>query len=352
MHWMESHPWITGGAIVGGGLLLFLYWNSGSSTTQVVSTGPNPALQAAQLNAQTQLQLQGLQAQVALHGQDTALTAQNNQLAAALQAATLSAQGHTGDVAAAREVALQQLQTQLAGFGINAQSQANLAQINSGTQLGLMGMMTDAMRAQIDGNVTTARINAAVANNQISSQSAVLLAGIQAQLEASKSANDAAIAQANISMLGIVNIAGIQTAGATAQNASNNFTLQRTTESNNATQEFIAQQNKQISDNNNETARQLAKYNADVQAQIADNQFRLGVVQSDNQVNITGLIVGGQIVVSQQQNATMQHISDNQTNVSLAQIYGNTATAQAYAQAFADASRNQMWQGIVQSLIP
>src|SRR5690349_10564313 len=105
MDWIKSHPWLATLVIGGGAVLLYFYWKSGSSTTAVQTAGPDPQLAAMQQQAQTQLALGQLAANAKANDNATALQGQNQQLAAALAAAQLSAGVQNNQTSTAGDIA-------------------------------------------------------------------------------------------------------------------------------------------------------------------------------------------------------------------------------------------------------
>lgn len=156
---ITEHPWATAGIVALGGVGLYLYWNSGSSssgdsstsggattggptyTTQAAdpaATQANTALGIAQLQANAQTnqfsaalaaQAQQLQASVDINGSNN--TANTNQLTAQLEASTKIAAGS------------QQVQT----LGITTQGQLGMAQIAAALAIAELQAKTGAVSA-------------------------------------------------------------------------------------------------------------------------------------------------------------------------------------------------------------
>lgn len=154
----NKRPWIIGGIIVVGAIILWsLIGGSKSSASTVVTSGPSEALQAANLQASTMLAAQQMDAQ----GQIAIATLQHNAQAMALEAQLKSVE--------------HQSQIQLAGLG--AEERLGMASIGAAerqaalqhsTQLEMMQMQGEMQMyydsqaaaielARIDANVATAQ---------------------------------------------------------------------------------------------------------------------------------------------------------------------------------------------------
>lgn len=110
--WIEEHPYLTGGLVLGLLLIWFIVRSRSASaaTTSTVSTGPSDALQAAELSAGVQQQQAYLAAQTQIAGYGAAVNSQQLQSAASVAASQLSAGVQTTQTAA-------QLQYGLATLG-------------------------------------------------------------------------------------------------------------------------------------------------------------------------------------------------------------------------------------------
>lgn len=258
---ISEHPYITGGAIIGIGLIFILLRSGGSSDAApqggaVVRSGPSDSVQIANVQAATALQSQAYKAQADANTQTNALAAQQQQLQTSLQIAAYDAQAHMYDsqqagivaqagIAAQQHISDNQSAAQTEQARIAATAQTTLASITSAA-------VTQQNKDTIAGQLGIAQSNnqtaAAISeqNNRtlqlgITTQGAVSIAQTNAALEAQRLANEASVAingqntgvvingqnqaaatqmnRDNIS--GTVALAGIATQGAVAINGQN-----------------------------------------------------------------------------------------------------------------------------------
>lgn len=165
--WIENHPYLTSGLVVGI-IVLFYLLSSSNSGAQSASQGDglsaaDVSLSEAQLASGTQLQAQ----------QDQ-LTAQQNELQAGLSAAAISAA--TTDTA-------NQLQAQTADQNIGGQ--VSIAQIQQSGQVSIAGIQGDVIREQYDQQTAQQKIIADAQTQQAST--AASLAYNQSYLSAQTS---------------------------------------------------------------------------------------------------------------------------------------------------------------------
>lgn len=175
---IRQHPYATGGTVLAGALVLYLYWNSGGSSGAATYSDPNTGAELAY--AQTQAQIAG-SAAGQTSAQDYQLTAQQQQIAgqeystdASLKVALAQLDLQGSQTQASLQVALDQSK--------NA-SDAQLAAINAGLTESTNALTVQQNLATIAANEQTA-INANTTAAQIqlgSQQESIAMAGIAAQ---------------------------------------------------------------------------------------------------------------------------------------------------------------------------
>lgn len=183
---IAEHPYITGGAIIGIGLLFLLLHSSGSNTgtsgeVSGVATGPDDNVQIAQLQAATALQQQ----------QGAAVAAQNNaQAQLDLAGLQLSAQNYTTQQSAV--VALAQNATAGQANELSAQvseagivSQTAIAQYGFQTQsdINQQNQVTQQLQISTQGQVANAQTAAALQAQQAADAASVSINGQNAALQ-------------------------------------------------------------------------------------------------------------------------------------------------------------------------
>lgn len=184
--WVESHPYLSGGFVLGA-IVLFVVYSSSGETVQAsggvggtgLSSGDYASLQATQLNDAAQMQTQQnqlssqtnqLQAELNATALTTAATNTANQLTAQVQLQNIVTSGQVQEQT--NSTALQQTQAQIGGqvqiAGIGAQENEQIAGIQSSTledqyatavQSQNIISQAQTSQAQINGNTQTAIAN-------------------------------------------------------------------------------------------------------------------------------------------------------------------------------------------------
>lgn len=187
---IEEHPWYTAGIIAGGGLLLFLYWNSGSSGSvassatvsspysdpSVITAGINAATAQQQGNLQVQGQVNQLNAQVATDTiqANAALALANSNNSTAIQ---------NSQIASATTIQTSQIQaaTSTTNTGNTLQSQIDQLQIQGDTAVKLGGQQTTVALGQqsTDLSALTAQYDNATKIATLTNQTAQLVSNNQ-----------------------------------------------------------------------------------------------------------------------------------------------------------------------------
>jgi hypothetical protein len=151
LSYVKSNPVLFGGIVVVFGLMFWLLMNkgaAGSSAPTYVSSGPSEALQVAQLQAGTQVQLAGISAQSANAQGAMQLEALSRQIEGQIGMAQLEAQYQT--LALGVESQLSKLQIDASLAALNSQMANNLAitEENNSFQIGYAKVAYDAAEAQ------------------------------------------------------------------------------------------------------------------------------------------------------------------------------------------------------------
>lgn len=148
MNFVREHPILTGSGIIAVIVLIFVLRRSGGSGTQVISSGPSEALQAA-----------GLQANVAQQQMQTAANVQLSGLNAAVAAHELDAQTQLKIAEDQKQIALAQILTG---------GQVDLAKTDAATSIAQAQIkgQTDQTQAVVSGQVSVAGIQAGVQQHQ------------------------------------------------------------------------------------------------------------------------------------------------------------------------------------------
>lgn len=325
---IAKHPFITGGAIIGVGLLFILLYSSSSSSSTAatgtdVAAGPDDAVQIASLQAGTALQQQQNQITQQTSQQNFQLAGQAQQLQASLQATQL------------------QTSTQLSG---DQQLQLGTTQLSDQTAIQGATIAAQIQQLQISSQADTAQqLNAETAQQN--------LATIAANNSTTLNAQNQQTQQLQISTQG--QVAQGQTAEALAAQQNATATELALSQNNNATQLGLAslqtsqiingqnatlalgltQSNNQTSVQNNYINTQGSLASAALTAQTNTNNSVLNLLQSGqlnkggtggaNQVSILGAVLGQPSIGSSAQSAAAA------TNVSSNQLIGTLFTGLA-----------------------
>jgi hypothetical protein len=270
VEWVKQHPYITGSLVVGL-IVLYIVLRGNQSQQQITSTGPSEALQAANLQAQTQQNLAS-----------TAVSAQDSQLNAAIAAKQIDAATSLANIQAQSQVALTNLADtkDVQSQQITAQQDVATQQVNAALQESQFQSIAQQKDAELQAAVAGAQIGAQQALGEQQVQAQVQIAGIQAdvsklaisdQLAALKDTNLTNISLANIGASRDVNLATLQTS---------------------------------------------------LEAHVSDNTTALGELQANDALQLGLAQVSGAVTINQQnvtsadylgtlQNQTLQHVSDN-----------------------------------------
>jgi hypothetical protein len=173
---IKSHPYVTGGAVLVGAIVLFVA-SRGSGSATVAQSGPSQgqlALQGAALQSQTQIALAGVAAQT---------SQKHDQLAFQVAEDTLKAGAdtHALDTTTALAALEKNLGAQIDLATINAGVSSHQIDVQSGTQVELAGISA---KAQAD---TVAALTAVTTGQQqteqarIAAQRDISIAGINVQ---------------------------------------------------------------------------------------------------------------------------------------------------------------------------
>lgn len=167
--WIKKHPYTSAGCVfIGGAILVYLYYSSGSAPAQAAATDPNAAY-LAQEQIQTQYSAQ-------LQQQATAAQVANAQVAGQVQVAQLGATVQGQSIAASQTLGL---------AGIAAQQTVDLANIGAQTSIAAIttagqAHQTDDMMAFLMDQVNQ---QFGFLNNQASLQAGVLTAQLLSNSE-------------------------------------------------------------------------------------------------------------------------------------------------------------------------
>jgi hypothetical protein len=297
---LEKHPWLTGGAILGGALALFLYWRSGSSSSSAgvpgviyAGSGTDPATIAA--NAQ--MQMAQLSAGVANANIAATQTANDNKLSAQLAVAmgTLQLQNNQSIQDAATNQAF-----------IQAQTEASLSHDSTVAQVA---------RYQMDTSV-----NVQAMNNQTALGLATVNDATAIHLATIGAASDAYSTDANVK----AHLADLNTAehlasinGKTAVDVTSLTTSAKTAQT-----AIEAEAAKNINYYQGVTALGINAQNTDAAKAIA-------VTQAERDKAITNATVGGAVAITNAQTGAAVAIANATTGaaVTIANSQAGTATA-------------------------
>jgi len=179
LDWVKNNPMKTAGLILLFVVLYLFMNNGGSSGTTVVSTSPGydpttvqagMALQAQQLNAQTQLAALNTQANAQADQVAAAVAVANLQAQTVQQQNTLAAQTTQQQNTLAAQVANQSLSTQQAIAESSNSLQAAITASNNNTTLQIAQMQQVTQQAVVAAGVQQAQINADVSKTAIQGQ--------------------------------------------------------------------------------------------------------------------------------------------------------------------------------------
>lgn len=196
--WIEEHPYLTGGAVLGLIVLYFLL-TSGSSNSSSGQTTTQGGLSSAD---QATLQSQQIQTGAALQAQQNQATEQSNQLSAELAATQINANAGTTANQLAAQVQLQNILTagQVQNYSTQTgydtshdtnQTNLSLNENNNSTQVALANM-------QIGGQVQLAGISAQENEYAVGTQASTLQAEYDAATKSQGIISDAQTQQAQI----------------------------------------------------------------------------------------------------------------------------------------------------------
>jgi hypothetical protein len=182
--WIEEHPYLTGGAVLGIVILYFLLSSSSNSSPQVVqqSGGLSSADQASL--AQTQIQTGA-----ALQAQQNQATEQSNQLSAELAATQINANASTTANQLAAQTQLQNILTAGQVQNYSTDAGVTLGENTNATQLALA-------QVQTGGQVTLAGISAQENEYTAGTQASTLQAEYDAAVQSQGIISDAQTQQA------------------------------------------------------------------------------------------------------------------------------------------------------------
>lgn len=206
--WIKEHPYATAGAVfVGGAVVIYLYYSSGSTPAPQASSSVAGAGYAgtggygSMLSAELQAEAANNAQQVSLTALQDQLQAQNNSVNGAVSIASiqsgaaLAADSITAGVDMASIGAWQSVQSQ----GIAAGVTTTLANINSGTQLGLASIGA----ANFSTAVSGAEYAANVYQNMNTTDQLFNYLGNQASVQAQQNSELAGIANYAIYQRGV-----------------------------------------------------------------------------------------------------------------------------------------------------
>ncbi len=187
--WVTEHPLVTGAVVIGGGLGLYLVLHRGASGTDSTSAagssiayrGPSDQVQAAAIQAGTQIQLA-----------QAAVLSQNNTAQYALASQTVATQG----------------QLDLAVIGQQSDQNKLLEQLAEAQLVSNTAITTQANA--ITGATNIAQIDAITQRQGISAQQTIGLAQIDASLAGLRDTNAAGVQVAQIGAAGTLGLAQIQ----------------------------------------------------------------------------------------------------------------------------------------------
>lgn len=328
---IAKHPFITGGAIIGVGLLFILLHASGSSGTSaatgtVASSGPSDAVQIAGIQAGTALQQQQNQISQQTSQQNFQLTGQAQQLQAGLQAAQLQTQAQTS--------------TTLSG---DQQFQLGTTQLTD--QTAIQGATIAAAIEQLKistGATTQQQLNAETAQQNLATIAANNSTTLNSQNQQTQQLQISTQAQ----------VAQGQTAAALAMQQNATATELALSQNNNATQlSFAALQASQIINGQN------------VAGSVATTQSNNQTAVQQNYINTTGTLAAAGLNAQATQNASiLSLIQSGQLNkggtgganqiVALGAVTGqpNFGASAESAAAATNVSSNQFYSTLVSSL--
>lgn len=324
LDWVKNHPYLSGSLVVGLIVMYIVLRNTGSSTPQVVQSGPSEALQAANLQAQT------IQDQT-----QAAVNAQGSQLNAALAAKSIDAAIAAAQNQSQEKVALTQLGDQADVQKLSIQAQQDIA--NEQTNAILQKSQFDAITADktVAGQIAIAQAGYAaqqsIATAQINGQ--VQIAGIQADVSKLAITDQlAALLDTNKTSIGLASIG----AGRDVNLATINATLQSHLSDNNVAlgtiiaddqlKQFQSQYSTAaiINQQNVSSADYLGKLNFDYLTHNSDNALALGLNNNLTTLNIAGINAGVQIHGQDVLSSIYNNLIDTTGQVQLSQINSNT----------------------------
>lgn len=243
MEWIQEHPYLSGGLVLSLLVLYLLLRRSGGGTS-VVSTGPSEALQAANLQAQTQqagisaaanAQTQTLQAALAAKQIDAQVT--QNAIDATTQQASIAAAMNLGiaklsadaqlsaiDIGAQRDITVSGQQSDAAKYiaSVTADAQTKIAEgayardisvagIGAARDVSVAGIQSTTLQAQYAAALATQKdIDAtSLGINRDNWSGAAALASIQAGVDMHISDNNTGVANNYINTQGAVQLADL-----------------------------------------------------------------------------------------------------------------------------------------------
>jgi|SRR5579859_1128069 len=285
MDWIHRHPYLTGVLVLAAIVLFFIFRgrSSSSSVSAGAPAGPSDALQAAQLQAG--VQTQQIQA---------AQSAQAYQISAAIAAKQL-------DAATATALAKIQSDTALQALTINGRNATDVATLNAQGATAAAQYQFQTAQAQVGGQVQV---------ESIAAGAGVDIAGIQAQIEAMKSADAlAASKDLNATQLSIskiaadvtntqtaagVTVADINAKTAYAINSTNNQTTRIVSNNQTTVQKLAITTAGSVAKAN--TAAQLAAVNAQTSASEATQSgvldlLKAGKLGNTNRAAVASLLL-------------------------------------------------------------
>lgn len=218
--WIESHPYITGGAVLGLVILYFLLSSGSSSQQASASTGvAGTGLSSADY---TSLQEAQIQTGAQLQAQEDAGTEATNQLNAQVAATQINANAQTVQDNLAANVQLQNILTsgQVQSQANTIQGQLGLAQTGAQVSIAQTGATENEDIATTQANTLQAQYADAIQSQQIVSDAQTQQAEANASTQTSIANYAAQVQLAGIgaqenqtNVEGAVTLAGIQTQG-------------------------------------------------------------------------------------------------------------------------------------------